>query len=139
MKNTGRFLLVLIAAFQTNSSIAFESTNLISLSSFESNCTQESDKKAQFPGGESALKEWLKENLAYPKEAKRYGSVIVTFTVKKNGSLTDFQIHKGVNEVLDIAAVEILRGMPKWEPAMKGGKAVSSTIQLPVKFLPKED
>jgi len=105
----------------------------------ENEVLQEADKKAQFPGGEKAMKIWLKENLDYPKDAKRYGSVIVTFTVKKNGSLSDFKVQKGVNETLDIAAVEILRGMPKWEPAVKGGKKVNSLVQLPVKFVPKVD
>lgn len=102
--------------------------------------TQEvKDKKASFPGGKEALKEWLKENMDYPEDMRRYGSVMIDFVVKKNGKTTDFKVHKGVNEELDILAVEILRGMPKWEPAMKNGKAVDSNVQLPVKFVPKSD
>ncbi len=97
------------------------------------------DKRASFPGGKEALAEWLKENMDYPEDLKRFGTVVVDFIVKKNGKCTDFKVHKGVNEDLDILAVEILRGMPKWEPAMKDGKAVDSKVQLPVKFVPKSE
>ena len=50
------------------------------------------DKKATYPGGQEALTEFLKENLRYPKEARRYGKVIIEFTVKKSGKCTDFKI-----------------------------------------------
>lgn len=99
----------------------------------------EKDKQASFPGGKEELKKWLKENMDYPEDMKRFGSVMIDFVVKKNGKLSDFKVHKGVNEELDILAVEILRGMPKWEPAIKNGKAVDSNVQLPVKFVPKND
>lgn len=114
------------------------------LSAFETSNTEivqqtEKDKQASFPGGKEELKKWLKENMDYPADMKRYGSVVIDFVVKKNGKLSDFKVHKGVNEDLDILAVEILRGMPKWEPAIKNGKAVDSNVQLPVKFVPKSD
>jgi TonB family protein len=97
------------------------------------------DKKAQFPGGNEAFMKYMKENLRYPKDAKRYGKVIVEFTVKKNGKCKDFNIKKGVSEILDYSAVETLQGMPIWEPAVKDGKKVESKMTLPVYFKPDED
>jgi len=96
-------------------------------------------KKAEFPGGKEELKKWLRENINYPEGAKRYGSILVTFTVKKNGKLDDFKVKKGVSEFLDYAAVEILKGMPKWIPAEKNGKTMDSENQVSVKFTPKEE
>lgn len=122
-------LAITLAIAPISKGIAFEGKNSIAE-------TQSADKRAQFPGGKEELKKWLKENMDYPEEAKRYGTVVIDFVVKKNGKLAEFKIHKGVNEELDIIAVEILRGMPKWEPAMKDGVAVESNVQLPVKFVP---
>ena len=98
---------------------------------------QTENKQASFPGGKEALKKWLRENTNYPEDAKRYGTILVTFTVKKNGKLDDFAVKKGVSEFLDYAAVQILKGMPKWEPALKNGKAVDAEAQVSVRFTPK--
>ncbi len=97
------------------------------------------DKKATYPGGQEALTEFLKENLRYPKEARRYGKVIIEFTVKKSGKCTDFTVVKSVIDELDYSAIETLQGMPYWEPAMKDGKKVNSKVKLPVLFKPDED
>lgn len=127
-------LLILLAL-----SLSFGNLSALETSHIESVQQTEKDKQASFPGGKEELKKWLKENMDYPADMKRYGSVVIDFVVKKNGKLSDFKVHKGVNEDLDILAVEILRGMPKWEPAIKNGKAVDSNVQLPVKFVPKSD
>ena len=100
---------------------------------------QSTDKKASFPGGKAELKKWLDENIDYPEESRRYGSVIVEFVVKKNGKLEKFTVYKGVNKELDGLAVDILSGMPKWEPAIKNGQPVESKAQVSVKFVPKSE
>jgi TonB family protein len=97
------------------------------------------DKDATYPGGQEALNEFLKENLRYPKEARRYGKVIIEFTVKKSGKCTDFTVVKSVIDELDYSAIETLQGMPYWEPAVKDGKKVNSKVKLPVLFKPEED
>ena len=125
-----------LASFFSLSATDLNTSNSIHI---EAISIQEKDKQASFPGGKEELKKWLRENLDYPSEAKRYGTVMVDFIVKKNGKLSDFAIRKSVNDILDVAAVEILRGMPKWEPAIKNGKAVDSKVQLPVKFVPKKE
>ena len=48
-----------------------------------------------FPGGESALYEFLESNKQYPEEAKRnneHGRVIVTFYIEKDGTVTNPRI-----------------------------------------------
>lgn len=100
---------------------------------------QEENKKASYPGGQEALNEFIKENLRYPKEARRYGKVIIEFTVKKSGKCTDFTVLKSVIDELDYSAIETLQGMPYWEPAIKDGKKVNSKVKVPVYFKPEED
>ena len=132
-------ILTITLAFASILSLTASDLNSNNSICIEVSSLQEKDKQASFPGGKEELKKWLRENMDYPADAKRYGTVMVDFIVKKNGKLADFAIRKSVNDILDVAAVEILRGMPKWEPAMKGGKAVESKVQLPVKFVPKKE
>ncbi len=96
---------------------------------------QGENKKAQFPGGSAAYSNWLVENFYQPQGAKRYGTVIVEFVVKKNGKCSDFAVAKSIDEELDNAAIAILEYMPDWEPAMQAGKAVESKVRLPVRFI----
>jgi len=97
------------------------------------------DSKAQFPGGKEKMTMWIKQNLMYPEDNFRYGIVRIEFTVKKNGKLSDFVIAKSVNETMDLAALNCLMGMPKWEPATVNGEKVNSKVTLPIKFENKED
>lgn len=100
---------------------------------------QSENKAASFPGGDEALQDFIKKNLRYPNEARRYGKVIVEFTVKKSGKCTDFTIVKSVIDELDFSAVETLQGMPMWEPAVKNGKKVESKVKVDVLFKPEDD
>ena len=92
------------------------------------------DEKAKFPGGVEKMNTWIKENLRYPNDIKRYGTVQIEFTVKKNGKLSGFTVKKGLEEETDFAAIECLMCMPVWEPAQVEGKKVNSTVVLPIRF-----
>ena len=97
----------------------------------------QSEQIATYPGGESAMYHYLAQNVKYPEEAAKndiQGRVTVRFTVKADGSLTDFAVVKGVDPALDKEAVRVISGMPRWNPATVGGKAVESTYTIPVSF-----
>lgn len=97
---------------------------------------------AQFPGGDLALREWIKQNMVYPQEAIAKGiegRVIVKFTVEKDGSVTNGKIMKGVDPLLDNEALRLVSIMPKWSPGRRfAGKDTRFTYNLPLLFkLPK--
>ena len=95
------------------------------------------DTLAEFPGGTAAMYQYLTENVKYPEEAARnnsQGRVTVRFTVKADGSLTDFSVVNGVAPALDKEAVRVISSMPRWNPATVSGKAVESTYTIPVSF-----
>ena len=75
----------------------------------------------------------------YPSEALRAGvggTVMVRASVDANGVPTDVAVvERSGHRELDRAALGAVR---KWrfEPAMRNGKAVSSTVQVPVDFKP---
>jgi protein TonB len=93
------------------------------------------DKRAIFPGGHIKMAAFIKENLKYPEDADgAHGRVIVNFVVDKDGSISDIKVVRGVHPSLDAEAVRVVKLMPKWQPAERGGKPVRSRFNFPVYF-----
>ncbi len=94
-------------------------------------------KEAQFPGGMDALIKYMIEHIKYPKQEEKNGTegtVFIEFKIDETGKCSDFKVKKGINTVLDQAALDGMKQMPEWIPATKDGKKVSSLMVLPVKF-----
>ena len=90
-----------------------------------------------FPGGESALRDFISKNLRYPKFAKEkgtHGSVGVSFIVEKDGSLTDFVITESKDPSLDKEAIRVFQSMPKWNPGKRDGQFVTVIKGMSVSF-----
>ncbi len=100
------------------------------------------DSAPSFPGGEEALATYLSENMKYPKPALDNGIegvVTVEFTVKADGSIGQIKIVRMLDPDLEQEAIRLVKQMPAWTPADKGGQAIDQTVTLPVKFaLPDE-
>ena len=130
-------ILVFIAV---NSSSAFSQAEIAYNSAETKNIkkTESTEMLApSFNGGNEALAEFMSANLKYPELAKRQGvegTVILAYTVTKNGEIKDIKIAKSVNKELDKEAVRLAKSMPQWTPAMQDGKAKDIKYQLPVKF-----
>lgn len=91
----------------------------------------------KFPGGESAMIQWLIQHIVYPEEAFKnniQGYVIVKFVVKADGSVSDAEVVKKVDPLLDAEALRVVRQMPNFEPGTVDGKPVSVYYNLPVSF-----
>ena len=95
------------------------------------------EQMPSFPGGQSALFQWLSSNIKYPVVAEEngvQGRVIVTFVVERDGSITDVKVVKSVDPSLDKEAVRVTKSMPKWIPGKQNGSAVRVKYTLPVTF-----
>lgn len=91
----------------------------------------------QFPGGHIALVEYLSKNIKFPKEKEKENvraRVVASFTVDKDGSITDAKIVRSQGEAFDNEALRVINGMPKWIPGRQNGKAVRVKYILPVTF-----
>lgn len=92
----------------------------------------------EFPGGQSALMQYLQSNLKYPtmaREAGIQGTVFVTFVVERDGSITDVRILRGVGGGLDEEAVRVVNNMPRWKAGRQRGQAVRVQFNLPIRFV----
>lgn len=95
------------------------------------------DIEPEFIGGEKAMIDWLSKSLRYPilaKDDKIEGKVYVSFVVDTDGSITDVNIVKSVNELLDKEAKRVIESMPKWKPGKQNGTIVRVKYTIPIIF-----
>ena len=95
------------------------------------------EQMPSFPGGPSALMQYLSSNIKYPVVAEEngvQGRVVCTFVVEKDGSITDVSVVKSVDPSLDKEAVRVVKSMPKWIPGKQNGSAVRVKYTVPVTF-----
>ena len=95
------------------------------------------EQMPSFPGGPSALMEWLSNNVKYPVVAQEngvQGRVVVSFVVERDGSITDVKVVRGVDPSLDREASRVVRAMPRWIPGKQNGSAVRVKYNVPVAF-----
>ena len=90
-----------------------------------------------FPGGDAALMKYLSENVKYPAlaiKAQEQGRVVVSFTVERDGAISDVKVARSVTPSLDAEAVRVVKAMPKWTPGKQGGQLVRVRYNVPVSF-----
>ena len=94
-------------------------------------------KIPEFPGGWSAFMQWLTKNLKYPESAQKnkvQGTVVVSFTVNKDGGIASTKVSTSADPVLDAEALRVMKMMPKWKPGMDRNKVCRTMIAVPVVF-----
>ena len=96
------------------------------------------EQQPEFPGGISALNEYLSENTIYPQESidnNSQGRAYVRFVVNADGSIQYAEIVKSSGDVyLDKEAIRLIESMPNWTPGKQAGKPVRVSYMLPVNF-----
>ncbi len=95
---------------------------------------------AEFPGGKEAWAKYLERNLRLPEEAKiqhvpvgKY-TVIVTFTVNVDGTLSNISTLNNPGFGMAEAAVNLITKGPKWLVAVDNSKRVASVIKREIVF-----
>ena len=95
------------------------------------------DVMPEFPGGVQAMMEFMKNNLRYPEELRAKGTqgrVVVQFVVNKDGSLSDVNVIRKLDPLMDAEALRVVNAMPRWKPGMQDGKPVMVKYTVPVLF-----
>ena len=95
------------------------------------------EEMPQYPGGPSALFEYLSQNIKYPSVAEEnrvQGHVLVTFVVERDGTITDVRVVKSVDPSLDKEAQRVVNSMPRWIPGKQNGSPVRVKYTVPVTF-----
>ncbi|NBJ08736.1 MULTISPECIES: energy transducer TonB [Bacteroidales] len=100
------------------------------------------DKSPEYPGGISALMQFLVSNLKYPKEwdeACISGKVIAKLEIDKNGKVGNVEIIRCTipdefSENVKNEVQRVIKLLPDFIPAQKNGKTVKSYYILPISF-----
>jgi len=85
--------------------------------------------------------EFVYNNLRYPVEAKQNnidGTVVITYTIEKDGSMKDIRIVRNLaygcgEEALRVVTLMQTQGI-KWKPGLQNGVPVRVQFNLPVRF-----
>lgn len=115
-----------------------------------------------FPSGLEGLAKYMKKNVKYPREADQYGvegSVVMTFTVTKDGTITNIeatdcklerfnttkfsqetparqaQLKERFALLFAKEGARVIRKMPKWQPGTLNGQPVDAKLHQRIKFL----
>ena len=95
---------------------------------------------ASYPGGEKALREYVRKSTNYPAECKEQrlaGKAIVSVTIMPDGKLKDVKIERSSgNRHMDAEALRVVNQMPKWTPVKDMDKGKETTTHIPVNFRP---
>ncbi|MDR0830851.1 MAG: energy transducer TonB [Prevotellaceae bacterium] len=92
-----------------------------------------------FIGGETALFNFLTNNLRYPlaaQEAGVQGRVTVRFVVTKTGEIDKnrIEIVKGLHPACDREVIRLIHSMPKWQAGKQNGVSAAVWYTLPITF-----
>lgn len=114
------------------------------------------DCDPQFPGGDEALKQYIRERVRMPEEIRKAAAetdsvltINVGFLIDRDGTILEsvtgglwwyrwYKSQRGIEDNLDEEfekAVEaVIKNMPKWQPAKYGGIAVPFETDIKVEF-----
>jgi TonB family protein len=95
------------------------------------------EQMPRFPGGDTAMLKYIRENLRYPQaaiEKEIQGRVIVKLVVNTDGILSDIYVIKPLDPQCDQEAIRIIQSMPRWIPGRHNGVAVPVYYLVPVTF-----
>lgn len=119
---------LLLFSIDANSSIAPPPTGKV---------YEDPDIPPLFTGGTAAMHNFIASSLRYPREAadnNKQGLVVYTFTVEKDGTLTDFELVHRADSQLEEEALRIIKTMPPWQPGKYKNQIVRSKTYVPMYF-----
>ncbi|MGB1242346.1 MAG: serine hydrolase [Chitinophagales bacterium] len=94
----------------------------------------------EFPGGQSALHQYIYQNLRYPTIAyinAIEGTIYIDCVVDSYGNIIDAQVNKtieGNDGGLSLEAMRIVNSMPRWTPGTHQGAEVMVKLTIPIQF-----
>jgi len=91
----------------------------------------------EYPGGIEGLMHDMAKNTVYPAQAREadiYGTVYIKFVVSKTGKVENIELARGVDPLLNEAAIAAVKKLKDFTPGSQNGRPVSVYYSLPVKF-----
>lgn len=83
------------------------------------------------------LQAFISEHIQYPDSARSRGVegvVVVRFYVTETGKITSLELLRDIGAGCGSEALRVVRMMPNFKPALRDGKAVATSMVLPIRF-----
>ena len=81
-----------------------------------------------FRGGDlDKFRDWIQKRVVYPQSAQEngiQGKVYLTFVVERDGTVSNVNIVRGIDKLLDDEAKRAIESSPKWSPGLQRGRPV---------------
>lgn len=137
MKNDFKLTFLGALIFGAISFIFLPQESMSQTNPLEPGVMTEVDEQPLPLGGMEEMYSFFKKSMKYPAQAKEKGiegTVVTTFLVQKDGSLTDVEILRGIGGYCDEEAIRLIKSMPTWQPGKIKGEAVVTRMRIPVRF-----
>lgn len=97
------------------------------------------NKKASFPGGESSMRQFLKNNIIFPSNfIQDNSSRSYLLKIKKDGKISSAKYLQWDSvDPLNLEGLRVISKMPKWTPELSDGKPVEAEAEITIYFYPK--
>lgn len=98
-------------------------------------CEKLATEDERFNCFQSSMMSFIGKNFKFPEMAKTMGiqgRVFVNFVIEKDGSISNVQVARGVDPLLDDEAVRVVKSLPKFTPAKQRGKPVRMQYTVPI-------
>ena len=97
------------------------------------------EKMPTFLGGDfDTFRTWIGNNVKYPSIAVKngiQGKVYVMFVINKDGTVSNVEVIRGADPVLDQEAVRVVKSSPNWEPGSQRSQFVAVKATTVVNFV----
>ena len=96
------------------------------------------EEMPRFMGGDiNKFRQWVMRRAIYPEEAINNnikGTVVITFIVERDGSVSNVTVVKEVHPLLDNEAKRVISMSPRWSPGLQRGQAVRVRYSIALIF-----
>lgn len=85
------------------------------------------------PSFPTDIRAYIHTHLTYPADVDKTqldGRIILKFIVNEDGSVSDVRIVKSDNEKMNNAAMDVVKGMPKWNPGKENDQPVAAYMMV---------
>jgi TonB family protein len=100
--------------------------------------TSNRDQRAVFRGSEIKWRNFLENNLEFPRHVKLVNTDIITVvlaaTINEEGNVEDVYVEIPFDPKFDDEALRVMKKSPKWSPAIDHNRNVKSHIRQPISF-----
>ncbi|HLN96095.1 MAG TPA: hypothetical protein VK183_10720 [Flavobacterium sp.] len=89
------------------------------------------ERRPEFPGGDEAFRRFFTNNIKMPRDKVPPTTVLVTFVVEKDGTLSGINASRSPSPSVTQAINDVLARSPHWTPGFNDNKRVRVRVGFP--------